>query len=103
MIPPRELEEIRFRMIEELDLPNRQRCEMLEEELEKQRESFFEMRRQLEKMKFDNFQVFLPSPECFCCMLVEFAIDTATLRSNKRSMKPRCKSRQTDTGQWRPS
>lgn len=57
MIPPRELEEIRIRMMEELDLPNRQRCEMLEEELEKQRESFFEMRRQLEKMKFDNFQV----------------------------------------------
>ncbi|KAJ1474600.1 hypothetical protein T484DRAFT_1831733 [Baffinella frigidus] len=60
VIPPRELEEIRLRMAEELDYPSRQRCAMLEEELEKQREDFFQMRRQLEKMKFERDQASLP-------------------------------------------
>lgn len=43
-------------MAEELDYPSRQRCAMLEEELEKQREDFFQMRRQLEKLKFERDQ-----------------------------------------------
>ena len=39
VIPPRELEEIRIRIAEELDMPNRQRCDMLEAELETQASS----------------------------------------------------------------
>jgi hypothetical protein len=57
IIPPRELEEIRIRIAEELDLPNRQRCDLLEAELESQRESFFQMRRQIEKLKMENDQM----------------------------------------------
>jgi hypothetical protein len=57
IIPPRELEEIRIRIAEELDLPNRQRCDLLEAELESQREAFFQMRRQIEKLKMENDQM----------------------------------------------
>lgn len=57
VIPPRELEEIKMRIAEELEVPHRQRCEMLEDELEKQREGFFQMRRQVEKLKMQNDQM----------------------------------------------
>ncbi|EKX53017.1 hypothetical protein GUITHDRAFT_161142 [Guillardia theta CCMP2712] len=57
IIPPRELDEIRMRMAEELETPIRQRADMLEEELEKQRESYFQLRRQLEKLKFEKDQM----------------------------------------------
>eukprot|EP00960_Hanusia_phi_P046603 757934-Hanusia_phi.AAC.3 len=57
IIPPRELDEIRMRMAEELETPIRQKADMLEEELEKQRESYFQLRRQLEKLKFEKDQV----------------------------------------------
>jgi hypothetical protein len=45
VIPPHELEEIRFRMAEELDLPNREKCAALEAELERSREDYFQLRR----------------------------------------------------------
>ena len=57
VIPPHELEEIRFRMAEELDLPNREKCSALEAELERSREDYFQLRRTVEKLKIDKDQL----------------------------------------------
>lgn len=57
VIPPHELEEIRFRMAEELDLPNREKCAALEAELERSREDYFQLRRTVEKLKIDKDQL----------------------------------------------
>lgn len=57
IIPPHELEEIRFRMAEELELPNREKCNALEAELERSREDYFQIRRQVEKLKIEKDQL----------------------------------------------
>lgn len=57
IIPPHELEEIRFRMAEELDLPNREKCSALEAELERSREDYFQLRRAVEKLKIEKDQL----------------------------------------------
>ena len=57
IIPPHELEEIRFRMAEELDLPNREKCSALEAELERSREDYFQLRRTVEKLKIEKDQL----------------------------------------------
>lgn len=57
VIPPHELDEIRFRMAEELDLPNREKCSALESELERSREDYFQMRRAVEKLKIEKDQL----------------------------------------------
>ena len=57
IIPPHEIEEIRFRMAEELELPNREKCRALEAELERSREEYFQMRRTVERLKIEKDQM----------------------------------------------
>ena len=57
IIPPHELEEIRFRMAEELELPNREKMRALEAELDRSREDYFQMRREVEKLKISRDQL----------------------------------------------
>jgi type I site-specific restriction endonuclease len=51
LAPPRDLEQLRLQIQEELDVPHQQKLKMFQEEVEKYRQSTFNLRRQFESLK----------------------------------------------------
>lgn len=57
--PPKDLEQLRFKIQEELELPHQQKVETLQDEIEKHRQIAFTLRREYEILKsaFDQFSI----------------------------------------------